>query len=72
MEIEAERARLTQELESLLTEGKTVQSQSATQTVLEAQIKTAQNAFEQAEAALKKRTELDAELQSARQTASGS
>jgi exonuclease SbcC len=67
MEIEAERARLTQELESLLTQGKSVQSQEATQKLLEAQVKTTQNAFEQAEIALKKRTELDAELQSARQ-----
>jgi exonuclease SbcC len=67
MAIEAERARLTQELESLNTQGKTIQSQVGTQAVLEAQIKTAQNALEQAEAALKKRTELDSELQSARQ-----
>jgi exonuclease SbcC len=67
MSIEAERARLTQELESLRTEGKTIQSQFATQAMLEAQIKTARNALEQAEAALKKRTELDDQLQGARQ-----
>jgi exonuclease SbcC len=67
MAIEAERARLMQELESLSSEEKTVQSQVATQAVLEVQISTAQNALQQAEAALKKQTELDAELQSARQ-----
>jgi exonuclease SbcC len=67
MTIEAERARLTQELETLRVQGKTNQSQVATRAVLETQINTAQNALQQAEAALKKRTELDTELQSARQ-----
>ncbi len=67
MEIEAERARLTQELESLGVEEKAVQSQATTQVEFEAQIKTAQTALAQAETALKQRTELDAELQAARQ-----
>jgi exonuclease SbcC len=67
MAIETERARLTQELESLRTQGNAIQAQVTTQAVLEAQIKTAQTALEQAEAALKKRTELDSMLQSARQ-----
>lgn len=67
MEIEAERARLNQEFESLRTEQKSVWSQSATQVELEAQIKTAYSTMEQAETALKQRAELDTELQAARQ-----
>ncbi len=66
MEIETERARLTQELESLRVEEKAVQSQAATQVELEAQVKIARNALEQAEAALNQRSELDARLQGAR------
>lgn len=66
MEIESERARLSQELESLRTEEKAVRSQAATQADLEAQLKIAQNVLGQAEAALKQRTELDQQLQGAR------
>ena len=67
MEIEAERARLTQELDALRIEEKAVQSQTVTRVELEAQIKTAQKSLEETEAALKQRTELDVELQAARQ-----
>jgi exonuclease SbcC len=67
MEIEAERARLTQQLESLRTEQKVIQSQEATRVTLEVQVKTARNALEQVEVALQKRTALDLELQAARQ-----
>lgn len=66
MEIEAERARLTQERESLRTQGNAIQSQLVSQVALEAQIATAQAALEQAESALKKRSELDDQLQAAR------
>jgi exonuclease SbcC len=66
MEIEAERARLNQELESLRIQANTIQSQVVTQAALEMQIKTAQNALEQAEVDLKKRIELDDQLQGAR------
>lgn len=65
MEIEAERARLTQERESLRTQGDAISSQINAQVTLETQIKTDQYALEQAEAAIKKRSELDTQLQSA-------
>lgn len=67
MAIEAERARLTQELESLGAQDKAIQSQLATLATLEVQTKTSQVAFEQADTALKRRVELDRELQAARQ-----
>src|SRR4030042_1063167 len=66
MEIEAERARLTQERESLRTQGNAIQSQLVTQSALEAQVKTATADLKKAETALKKRSVLDEQLQSAR------
>ncbi len=67
MEIEAERARLTQELESLSTEEKTVRTQHASQVELEIQVITARKDMEHAEATLNRRSELDDQLQGARQ-----
>lgn len=67
MEIEAERARLNQELEQLSLTEKTVQAQNASRMELEAQITTARQALEKAEQAINQRVELDAELQTARQ-----
>ena len=67
MEIEAERARLTQELEQLNQTGKLVQTQNITRVEFEAQIKSAQEALEQAEQAISQRAALDDELQGARQ-----
>lgn len=67
MEIEAERARLSKELEFLLTDEKAIQSQAATREKLDAEIIITQKSLEETEAALKQRTELDVELQAARQ-----
>lgn len=66
MEIEAERARLTQELESLRAEEKTVRAQDASRVELEIQVITARKDLEHAEAALKRRSEFDDQLQGAR------
>ncbi len=67
LEIEAEKGRLTKELEQLANTEKSVQDQISTRVGLEAQLKTAEQALEQAEEALNQRKGLDVELQSARQ-----
>ena len=67
MEIEAERARLNQELEQLrLAEG-TVQAQQATLAELRVQVETARQELDRAEQSISQRVELDTELQAARQ-----
>jgi exonuclease SbcC len=66
LEIEAERARLSQELEQLQVTEKTVGDQKGSLSEIEMQIKTAREALARAEDAIKQRHELDAELQSAR------
>jgi exonuclease SbcC len=67
LEIEAERGRLTNELEQLTSTEMSVQDQSTTREEIESQLKSAQQALGQAEEALNQRQELDIELQSARQ-----
>ncbi len=67
MEIEAERARLNQELEQLrLAEG-TVRAQEATLAELGVQVEAARQGLDRAEQAISQRVELDTELQAARQ-----
>ena len=66
LEIETERARLTQELESLQKEQQAVNAQDKTRLELEVQLITARKDLEHAEATLKKRSELDDRLQGAR------
>ncbi len=67
LEIEAEKGQLSKELEQLVGTEKSVQEQSATAMEVESQLKTAQQALEQAEEALNQRKGLDVELQFARQ-----
>jgi exonuclease SbcC len=67
MEIETEKARLTQELGQLQKEEASVLSQKASLAELEAQIRSTQQALERVEQAISQRTALDAELQAARQ-----
>jgi DNA repair protein SbcC/Rad50 len=67
LEIEAEKGQLIKELEQLLNTEKSVQDQVKTKDELEAQIKTTQQALEQAEEAVNQRKDLDKELQFARQ-----
>jgi exonuclease SbcC len=67
MEIEAAKARLTQELEQLNLTEKLVQSQNVTLVELEAQLTSARDALEKAERVINQRAEMDAELQGARQ-----
>jgi DNA repair protein SbcC/Rad50 len=66
LEIEAERARLSQDLEHLQDTERTVGDQKGSLPEIETQIKTAREALARAEDAIKQRQELDAELQSAR------
>jgi exonuclease SbcC len=67
MEIEAERARLTQEMEQLLLSQSQLQAQDGSRAELELQISIAQQGLDKAEQAISRRTELDADLQAARQ-----
>jgi exonuclease SbcC len=67
MEIEAEKARLNQELEQLNLTEKMVQAQNVSRVELEAQIIYARKELEIVEQAISHRTELDVELQGARQ-----
>ena len=67
MEIEAEKARLTQEMEQLRQADALVQSQKASRVELEVQVKAAQQALDKAEHAISQRATLDSELQAARQ-----
>jgi len=67
LEIESEKGRLTKELEHLTGTEKSVQEQTTARLELEAQLKTAQEALEQAEEALNQRKGLEIELQFARQ-----
>lgn len=67
LEIEAEKGRLTEELEHLTSTEKSVQEQTTARLELEAKLKTAQEALEQAEEALNQRKGLEIELQFARQ-----
>jgi exonuclease SbcC len=66
MEIETERARLTQELESLRKEEETVHAQGKNRLELERQLITARKDLKHAEDTLQKRSELDDRLQGAR------
>jgi exonuclease SbcC len=67
LEIEAEKGRLTKELEQLMSSEKSIQDQIAARMELETQLKTAQQSLEQAEETLNQRKGLDNELQFARQ-----
>jgi len=67
MEIEAEKARLTQELEQLNQTEKLVRAQNVSRVELEEQLTSDRQALEKAEMAISQRVELDAELQGARQ-----
>ena len=67
MEIEAERARLSQEIEQLRLTQKMIQSQDGSRAELESQISFFRQALEKAEQAVSQRSVLDAELQTARQ-----
>jgi exonuclease SbcC len=67
MEIEAERARLKQELEQLHLAETTVHALEATLAELGAQVDAARQGLEKAEQAISARAELDTELQAARQ-----
>ncbi len=66
MQIETERARLTQELETLRLDEQTVRAQDATRVELKFQLITARKEMEHVELALKHRSELDEQLQTAR------
>jgi exonuclease SbcC len=66
MQIEAERARLTQELASLSNEEQTVRAQEASRVELEIQLINARKDLERVETGLKQRAELDEQLQTAR------
>jgi exonuclease SbcC len=66
MQIETERARLTQELASLRAEEQAVRAQEATRVELEIQLITARKDLEMVETGLKQRAELDEQLQTAR------
>jgi exonuclease SbcC len=67
MEIEAEKARLTQELAQLQQTEKLVQVQNLTNVELETQLKSTQDALERVEEAVNQKVTLDTELQAARQ-----
>ena len=67
MEIEAEKARLTQELGQLQGSEKQVLAQNASQVELEVQVASTRGALEKVEQAIGQRAALDAELQTARQ-----
>ena len=67
MEIEAEKARLNQELSQLQQSEKQIQAQNASRAELDAQVAEAQDALEKAEQAISQRASLDGELQAARQ-----
>jgi exonuclease SbcC len=66
LEIETERARLTQELEALREEEQTVRLQDKTRLEFEAQLVTARKDLEHVEDTLKHRSDLDEQLQTAR------
>ena len=67
LEIEAEKGRLTKELEQLVSTEKSVQAQGASMPGLQGQLAASQAALTQAEQALDQRKGLDVELQFARQ-----
>jgi DNA repair protein SbcC/Rad50 len=67
MEIEAEKARLTQELEQLKQTKNMIQAQNDSRVEIETQISITQAAMEKVERDLSYRSELDVELQTARQ-----
>jgi exonuclease SbcC len=67
MEIETEKARLSQEAEQLNINCQTVQEQATTRLVIEAQINVARQSLAQAEQTLDQRKGLEEKLQSARQ-----
>jgi exonuclease SbcC len=67
MEIEAEKARLVQELGQLQQMEKLVQAQNLSQVKLEGQAASTRDALEQAEIAFSQKATLDVELQAARQ-----
>ncbi len=67
LEIEAEKARLVQELRQLRQSEKTVQDQNSTLVTLETQLVSAQESLGKVEQAIDRRSELDAALQEARQ-----
>lgn len=67
LEIEAEKGRLTKEIEQLTSTQNSVQDQSTSREELDAQLQTAQQALQQSEQALAQRQGLDIELQAARQ-----
>jgi exonuclease SbcC len=66
-EINAARARLNQELDTLQKQGTALQEQLAEVDALKAKLETAQSAVSEAEAQLARRAQFDAELQEARQ-----
>jgi exonuclease SbcC len=67
LEIESEKGQLTKELEQLTNTEKSVQDQVTNRVELEAKLKTAEQALENAEEALNQRKGLDVDLQVARQ-----
>ena len=67
MEIETERARLTQEMEQLQLTQSQLQIQDGSLVELESQISIAQQGLDKAEQAISRRAALDADLQTARQ-----
>ena len=67
MEIEAEKARLRQELDQLQQSEKQIQAQNASRVELEAQVTDARKALDRVEQAISQRTALDADFQAARQ-----
>jgi DNA repair protein SbcC/Rad50 len=66
-EINAARARLTQELQTLTAEQEQIESTQAAVVDLQAKMAAVQQSIQQAEAQLEKRAQLDGELQAARQ-----
>jgi exonuclease SbcC len=67
MEIEAEKARIRQELDQLQQSEKQIQAQNTSRVELDAQVSDARKALDRVEQAISQRTALDADLQAARQ-----